>query len=269
MERISETEPRRFYVLSADIEAHGQTGGCPGCAALASHGRAIKLHNDECRERVRTIIERTLTGRARMNAYKDRIAETERLKEKKKARETDGGSTDGRIRREEKGAADVLMEPRKDEQMEDRHAVASSEDENRHEENRMSDSHTGKRGAETTNEEQPEKLRRTVRFEQEAPNTSTSSSSTPFVSLEYPASGERQIRADPVLAQSSGHVDDDIQISALDVLCEMDGRESRYIKEVLGWYREEDSGDLKISALSELVGSMTRLNALEEKFLQN
>ena len=48
---------------SADIEAHGHTGGCPGCAALASHGRATKPHNDECRERIRTTIERTLTGK--------------------------------------------------------------------------------------------------------------------------------------------------------------------------------------------------------------
>ena len=38
-ERTLEVEPRRFYVLSADIEAPGHTGGCPGCAALASHGR--------------------------------------------------------------------------------------------------------------------------------------------------------------------------------------------------------------------------------------
>ena len=83
VERIPETEPKKFYVSSADLEAHGQTGGCSGCAALASHGRAIKPHNDECRERSRTIIERTLTGRARMNAYKDRIAEAERMKEKK------------------------------------------------------------------------------------------------------------------------------------------------------------------------------------------
>ena len=42
-------------------------------------------HNDECRERIRRIIERTLTGKARMNAYKDRIAETERVKERKRA----------------------------------------------------------------------------------------------------------------------------------------------------------------------------------------
>ena len=81
VERAPEVEPRRFYVLSADIEAHGHTGGCPGCAALASHGKATKPHDGECRARIRTIIERTSTGKARMYAYKDRIAETERVKE--------------------------------------------------------------------------------------------------------------------------------------------------------------------------------------------
>ena len=30
VERAPEVEPRRFYVSSADIEAHGHTGGCPG-----------------------------------------------------------------------------------------------------------------------------------------------------------------------------------------------------------------------------------------------
>ena len=70
VERTPEFEPRRFYVLSADIEAHGHTGGCPSCAALASHGIATKPHNDESRERIRTIIGRTLTGKARMNAHK-------------------------------------------------------------------------------------------------------------------------------------------------------------------------------------------------------
>ena len=34
VERAPEAEPRRFYVLSADIEVHGHT------AALASHGKA-------------------------------------------------------------------------------------------------------------------------------------------------------------------------------------------------------------------------------------
>ena len=84
-------------VFSAGIETHGHTGGCPGCAALASHGRATKPQNNECRERNRTIFERTLTGKARMNAYKDRIAETEQVKERKRARV-------------ERGAGDVPME---------------------------------------------------------------------------------------------------------------------------------------------------------------
>ena len=71
VEIIPEVEPTRFYVLSADIETHGDTGGSLDCAALASHGRAIQPHNNERRERIRTISERTLTGKARINAYKD------------------------------------------------------------------------------------------------------------------------------------------------------------------------------------------------------
>ena len=68
---VVEVEPIRFYVLSADIEANGYTTGCPGCAALASRGRATIPHNNECRERIRTIDESTLTGKARMKAYKE------------------------------------------------------------------------------------------------------------------------------------------------------------------------------------------------------
>ena len=37
--------------------------------------------------------------------------------------------------------------------------------------------------------------------------------------------------------KKSGHVDDDVQISALDAFYEIDGRKSRYIGEVLEWYR--------------------------------
>ena len=65
--------------------------------------------------------------------------------------------------------------------------------------------------------------------------------------------------------QTSGHVDDDAQISALDAFYEMDGRKSHYIGEVLDWYRGEDDGDIKRSELNELVDSLTCLNALEEK----
>ena len=52
------------------------------------------------------------------------------------------------------------------------------------------------------------------------------------VSLEYLASGEKQDRLEPVLV--TGHADDDIQISALDVFYEIDGRKSRYIKRGVG-----------------------------------
>ena len=64
-----------------------------------------------------------------------------------------------------------------------------------------------------------------------------------------------------MLVQNSGHVDDDIQISALDAFYEMDGRMSRYIGEALDWYRGEDAGDLKRSELNELVEILTCLNA--------
>ena len=64
-----------------------------------------------------SIIERSLTGKARMNAYKDRIAETERVKERKRARA-------------ERGAGDVPRETgnRADEQVAVRHADASGGD---------------------------------------------------------------------------------------------------------------------------------------------
>ena len=177
-----------------------------------------------------------------MNAYKDRIAETERVKDRKRARV-------------ERGAGDVPVEPRTraDEQVAVRHAEASGGGirENQHEEDKMRDIHVGKRGSEEAGEEQPDKLRKTVRFEQEA--SSASASSDPTVALEYPASGKTKSRPGSVLVQKSGHVDDDVVISALDAFHEMDGRKSRYIGEVLDWYRGEDAGDLKRSELNELV----------------
>ena len=137
-----------------------------------------------------------------MNAYKDRIAERERVKERKRARA-------------ERGAGDVPMEHgnRADEQVAVRHADASGGDIR---ENRMRDMHIGKRGPVAAGEEQPNKLRKTVRFEQEA--SSAAASSDPTVALEYPASGETPSRPGSVLVQKSGHLDDDdVHTSALDV----------------------------------------------------
>ena len=121
--------------------------------------------------------------------------------------------------------------------MEVEHADASGGDirENQHEEDRMRDIHVGKRGPQAAGEEQPDRLRKTVRFDQEA--SSASASSGPTVALEYPASGQTQSRPGSVLVPKSGHVDDDVQISALDASYEMDTRKSRYIGEVLERYR--------------------------------
>ena len=73
-----------------------------------------------------------------MNAYKDRIAETQRVKEKRRARV-------------ERGAGDLPMEPGNggDVQVAVRHADASGGDitENQHEENRTRDIQFGKRGS--------------------------------------------------------------------------------------------------------------------------
>eukprot|EP00959_Pyramimonas_sp_CCMP1952_P456754 9473684-Pyramimonas_sp.AAC.1 len=74
VERAPEVAPRRFYVLTADIEAHGATPLCPGCESIAIHGRAKRAHSDECRERIRELLERSLEGRARMEAYRQRVA---------------------------------------------------------------------------------------------------------------------------------------------------------------------------------------------------
>ena len=54
----------------------------------------------------------------------------------------------------------------------------------------MRNIHVGKRESEAEGEEPPDKLRKTVRSEQEAP--SAAASCDPYVALEYLASGETQ-----------------------------------------------------------------------------
>ena len=158
--------------------------------ALAWHGHATRPHNDECRERIRTIIERTLTGKVRMNAYEDRVVEDRASEKRGKELEL-------------REVQEMCLWNPGTEQVAGRHANASGGDitENQHEENRMRDIHIGKRGSEAAREEQRDKLMETVRFEQEAP--SVSASADPPVALEYPASGERdKIGWGPYLCRS-------------------------------------------------------------------
>ena len=110
-------------------------GSCPGYALLIVHGKATKPREDEFRERVERIIERTLAGEARMertlageakmDTYKDRIAGRKRVRERRRARI-------------ERGTRDVPEEPgnKNGEQVADRHADASGGYiiENQHEE---------------------------------------------------------------------------------------------------------------------------------------
>ena len=99
---------------------------------------------------------------------------------------------------------------------------------------------------------------KTIRFEQEALNTSASSD--PHVALEHPVRDETPSRPGSVLVQKSFE-----HISALDVLYEQDERENRCIGEVLGCYRGENTGDLKRSELDVLVENWTRLNDQREE----
>ena len=128
-----------------------------------------------------------------------------------------------------------------DEQVAVRHADARGGHniEKQHEETRMRGIRDSKRGSGATSEEQVDEWRKTERLEREAPNTSASSD--PYVALEHPVSGEIQSRPGSALVQKSG--DDDVRISALDAFCKKDGRRSRYIGQVLEWYRGEDAGE--------------------------
>ena len=47
-----EVECRKFYVLYANIEAHGHVGSCLRYALLILHEKATKPHKDEFRERI-------------------------------------------------------------------------------------------------------------------------------------------------------------------------------------------------------------------------
>ena len=71
---------------------------------------------------------------------------------------------------------------------------------------------------------------------------------------------ETTSRAGSVLVQKLCHVEDDEQISSLDVFYEKDGRENRCIGEQLEWYRGEGAGGLERIGLDVLVENRRYLN---------
>ena len=50
------------------------------------HRMEKRPDHNECRERIRMIVERTLMGKAKVNSYNDSVAETERVNEGKRVR---------------------------------------------------------------------------------------------------------------------------------------------------------------------------------------
>ena len=86
VEKSPEGHRGGFYILFVGIEAHGHIGIGRGCAFLTSHGEETNPRKDEFRKRVGTVVERILAGEARMETYEDRIAETERVRERRRAR---------------------------------------------------------------------------------------------------------------------------------------------------------------------------------------
>ena len=130
-----------------------------------------------------------------MDTYKDRIFERKRVRERRRAQV-------------KKGTANVPMEPwnRDDEQFDMRTHLAVTSQRKENNERRH--------GSEVAGEEQPDKLRKTVRFEQEA--SSASASSDPTVTLESPASGETQSRPGSVFLRwmhSTGRMDEGVVTS--------------------------------------------------------
>ena len=144
----------------------------------------------------------------------------------------------------ERGAGDVRMEPgnRDDEQVAVRHAAASGGDirENRHEEDRLRDIDVAK-GDQRQHVKNNRKLG-TVRFEKDV--------------MEI-RQGRHKIGRGPYLCRSQ------VMLMTTDEFLRWIHCTSRYIGEVLEWYRGEDAGDLKRSELNELVETLICLNALD------
>ena len=127
----------------------------------------------------------------------------------------------------------------------------------------MRDIHVGKRGSEAASEEQPDKLRKTARFEQDA--SSAASSSDPAVPLEYLASGETQDRLGPHLCRS--HVMLMTTYKFPRWMHTTRWMDERVVASEKCWIDIEEKmpETPKRSELNELVENMTCLNALEGK----
>ena len=86
--QIKEKETRGFYVLKADVDKYGPTGGCPGCAMVMITGKthsedgSVVPHNDTCRERMLRMMLEDSERKDRALAFqkRQRLAEVTKMK---------------------------------------------------------------------------------------------------------------------------------------------------------------------------------------------
>ena len=212
--RAREVELGRFYVLSTAIEARGHMGSCPRYALLTSQGDATGFP-----ERIGTTI---LAGEVRRETDKDRVAERKRVRGNRRVRiERGAGDVPEKpvdkydeqvaVRHADACGGSHHREPTRKEKKERTSKVSgAAKASSRHIRRNIScekpeqvisgvrilrwaaqtrrPTEINERGSKTTNEEQTDKWRKTVRIEQEALNTAASSD--PYVAMEHPVRDE-------------------------------------------------------------------------------
>ena len=66
---------RKLYILRKDLEKHGFTPGCLGCASVRNGTQPQLPHSDECRQRIMKEVEKTDDGKKRLQQAEERANE--------------------------------------------------------------------------------------------------------------------------------------------------------------------------------------------------
>ena len=88
---------RRMYVRKADVDKYGATGGCNGCTGVLTgekwpNGKTIP-HSNECRDRMRNLMEGDDVGRARLQGDQERVQRQNMWQDRVKPEEVKPEST--------------------------------------------------------------------------------------------------------------------------------------------------------------------------------
>ena len=105
--RPDEVPTRSFYVQQRDIERHGYTPTCPGCAAIKRGASRAVAHSVACRERIVELIEKD--DEDRILRFFARVKDKEEMK-RKKIHEPDPEVDAGGNKRPPRAVENVLAE---------------------------------------------------------------------------------------------------------------------------------------------------------------